>query len=107
MAKVIPLVLKTVRERRGLTQEDLAHRAKLDKQTVCRLETDKSKEGSTRPHTIDGLAEALRTHPADVTGKRPLPDADDDDRSVPRLVQAEFRRQHPSPQRHVLGGGAL
>ncbi len=90
MAKVIPLVLKTVRERRGLTQEDLAQRAKLDKQTVCRLETDKSKEGSTRPHTIDGLAQALRTDPDILTGKRPLPDADDDDRSAHDLSRLNF-----------------
>ncbi len=88
--KVIPLVLKTLRARRGLTQDDLAQRAKLDKQTVCRLETDKSKESSTRRHTIDGLAQALRTDPDVLTGKRPLPDADDDDRSALDLSRLNF-----------------
>ena len=90
MAKVIPLVLKTLRARRGLTQDDLAHRAKLDKQTVCRLETNKDKESSTRRHTIDGLAQALRTDPDVLTGKRPLPDADDDDRSALDLSRLNF-----------------
>ena len=51
-AKVIPLVLKTLRARRGLTQDDLAHRAKLDKQTVCRLETNKDKEKLPRAGTL-------------------------------------------------------
>jgi transcriptional regulator with XRE-family HTH domain len=90
MAKVIPMVLKTMRARRGLTQEDLAHRAKLDKQTVCRLETDKSKEGSTRRHTIDGLAQALRTDPDILTGKSPLPEAQSDDSSPMELSKLNF-----------------
>ncbi len=90
MAKVIPLVLKTLRTRRGLTQEDLADRAKLDKQTVCRLETDKGKESSTRPHTIDGLAQALRTDPDILTGKRPLPDAENGDSSPMELSKLNF-----------------
>ena len=89
-AKVIPLVLKTMRARRGLTQQDLAHRAKLDKQTVCRLETDKGKESSTRRHTIDGLAQALRTDPDILTGKRPLPDAENVDSSPMELSKLNF-----------------
>lgn len=79
---VVPFVLKALRNRRRLTQKGLAERAKVDKQTVYRLEADTRERSSTRRSTVDALARALRTDPEILIGKRPLPVAEEDDRSV-------------------------
>ena len=90
MEKVVAFALRTMRNRRGLTQDELAHKAKVDKQTVYRLETEKSEHGTTRRRTVHGIAQALRTDPDILTGKRPLPNAEDDQRPALELSKLNF-----------------
>ena len=55
--------LRSVRQRRGLTQRELAARAKTGQQTVCRLETLRR---GAYPKTIRKLASALGVAPAEL-----------------------------------------
>jgi len=72
MPKINPEVLKKLREVKGLSQEQLAQRAKFDKQTISRLE--RGKQGNTRPNTIEKLARALNVEGAVLTGHAPIPE---------------------------------
>ena len=55
--------LRSARQRRGLTQRELAARAKTGRQTVCRLETLRR---GAYPKTIRKLASALGVAPAEL-----------------------------------------
>jgi transcriptional regulator with XRE-family HTH domain len=91
MPKVVPLVLKQLRKTKGWTQEELAERAKLDKQTICRLEAESSGHAETRQHTVDGLANALRADPSVLTGRTPLTATQDDEGPLAQMSRLNFR----------------
>lgn len=55
--------LREVRERKVLSQRDLAERAKVDRTTIARLEAG---EGDPHPRTIRRLAEALGVEPLEL-----------------------------------------
>lgn len=67
--------LKVLRERRGLSQNQLAIRAEVGNSTVSRIEAGII----TNPGhiTLGKIAGALRVHPSELTGERPLPPRDD------------------------------
>lgn len=90
MAKIIPLVLKTLRNRKGLSQERLAELAKLNKQTIYRLESDDAGQEVTRGSTVAEIAKVLRTEEGVLTGERPLPDPQDDDGPFPAVSKLSF-----------------
>jgi len=70
MAQVIDAErLKQLRTLRGLTQEELAQRGGVNKQTVYRHE----KGAVGRPRTHDQLAQALGVDPEVLTGEKPIP----------------------------------
>lgn len=52
--------LRTVRERRALTQVELAAKAKINRVSLARIETG---DAEPRPSTIRKLAEALGVEP--------------------------------------------
>lgn len=91
MAKIVPFVLKELRERKGLTQGRLAELAKLNKQTIWRLENDETGQEATRARTVTDLARALRTEESVLTGESPLPDAQDDDGPFPEISKLNFQ----------------
>jgi transcriptional regulator with XRE-family HTH domain len=90
MAKIVPFVLKTLRKRKGLSQERLAELAKLNKQTIYRLENDDAGQEATRGSTVAELAKVLRTEESVLTGERPLPDLQDDDGPFPDMTKLNF-----------------
>jgi transcriptional regulator with XRE-family HTH domain len=57
--------LKELRDRRYLTQRELAARAGMSPATIAKLETNNAEP---RPGTLRKLAEALECHPDDLTG---------------------------------------
>jgi transcriptional regulator with XRE-family HTH domain len=69
--QIEPQRLKQVRKARGLTQEELARKAKLNKQTVYRLETA---VGSVRQANLEKLARSLDVAPEVLTGEAQLPE---------------------------------
>src|SRR5262249_8701547 len=71
------------------SQELLAERAKIDKQTICRLE--QGGHAKTREHTIQQLARVLNTDPAVLTGKSAPPDPVDDDSLYSGMAKLNFR----------------
>jgi transcriptional regulator with XRE-family HTH domain len=73
MAKIVPFVLKRLRKANGLSQEELAQKARIDKQTIFRLEREGG-HAKTRPLTIQRVARALNTEPDVLTGEAPVPD---------------------------------
>jgi transcriptional regulator with XRE-family HTH domain len=66
--------VKAIRRQRQLSQEGLATRAKLSKETIHRIE--KGVQSGIRHRTIDGLAKALDVHPGVLTGELPVPAVD-------------------------------
>ena len=90
MAKIVPFVLKTLRERRRLTQGRLAELAKVNKQTIWRLENDEAGQDAARARTVTDLAKALRTEESVLTGQSPLPEAQDDEGPFPDMSKLNF-----------------
>jgi transcriptional regulator with XRE-family HTH domain len=73
MAQVIDAErLKRMRELSGLTQVKLAEKARLDEQTVYRMER---KNKPIRKGNLERLAQALAVDPEVLTGEKPIPDA--------------------------------
>ena len=73
MAQVIDAErLKRMRERSGLTQDQLAGKARLNKQTVYRLERENR---PIRKRNLERLAQGLAVDPEVLTGEKPIPDA--------------------------------
>jgi transcriptional regulator with XRE-family HTH domain len=80
MAQVIDAErLKRIRKLRGLTQDELAGKARLNKQTVYRLERENR---PIRKRNLDGLAQGLVVDPEVLTGEKPIP-LDDSQPSAP------------------------
>jgi transcriptional regulator with XRE-family HTH domain len=79
MSKIVPFILKRLRTSKGLSQEQLAVRAKINKQTIFRLERDPGSQTNTRERIIQSVARVLGTDPDVLTGQAPLPDATHDD----------------------------
>ena len=80
MAQVIDAErLKRMRKLRGLTQDELAEKARLNKQTVYRLERENR---PIRKRNLDGLAQGLVVDPEVLTGEKPIP-LDDGQPSAP------------------------
>jgi transcriptional regulator with XRE-family HTH domain len=73
--KIVPFVLKRLRQAKGLTQEELARKAKLNPQTVFRLEQEAGRQANTHDRTIQNVAQVLNTQPEVLTGEAPVPDA--------------------------------
>ena len=59
--------LRPARQRRGLTQRQLASRARLGQGTICKLET---LQRGAYPQTLRKLAVALEVSPADLVEGR-------------------------------------
>jgi len=75
MQKIVPEVLKRLRLSRRFSQDELATRSKIDKQTIHRLE--KASNEKTREHTIQQLSRALGVEPAVLTGEKHWDDQDE------------------------------
>jgi transcriptional regulator with XRE-family HTH domain len=76
MTNVVPFTLRRLRKARGWSLEQLAERAKIDKQTIFRLE--KGERSQTRESTIRKLAGALNVERAVLTGETASPETTDD-----------------------------
>jgi transcriptional regulator with XRE-family HTH domain len=74
MAWVNPIILKTLRRRRGWSQERLAEMAKVNKQTISRIE--RGEPENPRENTIKRLAHALGAEPAQLTLEAVTPESD-------------------------------
>jgi transcriptional regulator with XRE-family HTH domain len=72
MAKIEKQNLRKLRETKGLSQEQLAEMAGVNKQTISRLE--RGEQEKTRPRTIARLTRALGVDHAVLTGDAPIPD---------------------------------
>ena len=71
MLTIDPERLKQVRNARRLTQDALGERARLDKQTIYRLEKS---QRPIRKGNLSRLAGALGVGPGVLTGQEPVPD---------------------------------
>ncbi len=71
MDAIQPERLKILRERKKLTQEKLANKVHLTKQTLYRYESGR---GTQRTKNIEAIAEALDVHPDVLRGLKPLPE---------------------------------
>jgi transcriptional regulator with XRE-family HTH domain len=73
MAKVNPFIIQKLRLQKNWTQDRLAEMAKVNKQTISRIE--RGEQNNTRESTIKQLARALGVGPAELTLKTPPPDS--------------------------------
>jgi transcriptional regulator with XRE-family HTH domain len=80
MAKIEPSRLQALRLNKEWSQEKLAEKTKIDKQTISRLE--RGTAGRTRGRTIEQLARALGVEPAVLTAEAPLPETKSEDSIV-------------------------
>ena len=65
--------LRELRTRKGLSQAELARRARIHARTVRRMEREPEQCGKAREDTVHRLAKALGVEPAVLTGDGPLP----------------------------------
>src|SRR5712691_147869 len=89
MPRVVPEVLKRLREDKGWTQEQLAERAKINKQTVSRLERGSCAD--TRPRVVDQLSRALKVEHAVLIGEAPAPLIGRDGEPVDPKIESTVR----------------
>jgi transcriptional regulator with XRE-family HTH domain len=82
MKKVNPFVLKRLRNQKGWSQEKLGEIAKIDKQTIWRIEAGKG--DAARPETVRRLARAFSVQEAVLTGDALVPE-DASERERPKL----------------------
>jgi transcriptional regulator with XRE-family HTH domain len=75
MPQILPHVLKQLRASKGWSLDQLAEKAKINKQTLHRLE--KGEHGSSHESTIRKLARVYGVGQAVLTGEEKLPDAPD------------------------------
>jgi transcriptional regulator with XRE-family HTH domain len=75
MQAIDPHRLKRTRTSHGLTQDELAKKARLNKQTIYRIESGpvESEKRQRRKGTIERLARALNVDPEVLTGEKPIP----------------------------------
>jgi transcriptional regulator with XRE-family HTH domain len=76
MPQIVPFTLIRLRKAKGWSLEQLAERARVDKQTIWRLE--KGEHSMPRESTIKNLARALSVEPAVLTGQMPIPETEAD-----------------------------
>ena len=76
MPRIIPDVIRQRRRAKNWSLDDLAEKAKINKQTLHRLE--KGEHGSSHESTIGKLARALGVSRQVLTGEEKLPDTPDD-----------------------------
>jgi transcriptional regulator with XRE-family HTH domain len=92
--------LKPLRERKALTQSELAQKAGVDRSTISRLETDAE---SAFPTTVRKLAAALGVAPEDLQGGRQTRAAPGTGHASPPFLEhltadqaaRDFLRKHP------------
>jgi transcriptional regulator with XRE-family HTH domain len=72
MKKINPFVLKRLRNQKGWSQEKLGEIAKIDKQTIWRIEAGKA--DAARPETVRRLARAFSVEEAVLTGDASVPE---------------------------------
>jgi transcriptional regulator with XRE-family HTH domain len=91
MARIIPEVLKRLREERGWSLDQLADRTKpkVNRQTIYRIE--KGKQRNSRANTVLQLARALNTAPTVLTGESAVPDKPDTDSRISMMSKLGFR----------------
>lgn len=65
MTRVNPFILQTLRRRKKWSQDRLAEMAKVNKQTISRIE--RGEQDNTRENTIKHIARALGAEPAELT----------------------------------------
>jgi transcriptional regulator with XRE-family HTH domain len=75
MSHILPDVLKRLRAVKGWSLDQLAEKAKINRQTLHRLE--KAEHGNSRESTIRKLARVFGVGQAVLTGEEKLPDAPD------------------------------
>ncbi|MCY4363457.1 MAG: helix-turn-helix transcriptional regulator [Gammaproteobacteria bacterium] len=68
---ISPERLKTLRERKGWTQDKLANESKVSKRQIIRIENSKSSD-NVRQNTVKRLAHALKVEQMVLTGNKPL-----------------------------------
>lgn len=78
MPQIVPFTLRRLRNEKGLSLEQLADRAKIDKQTIWRLE--KGEHTTVHERTLKNLARSLSVEPAVLTGQTPVPETEDNDK---------------------------
>ena len=71
MFQIDPSVLKKLRDDRGLTQDKLAKKSKIDKQTISRLERGERKQ--TRQRIVEALCAVFKVDAAALAGEVPVP----------------------------------
>jgi transcriptional regulator with XRE-family HTH domain len=77
-----------LRKAKGFTLEQLAERARIDKQTVWRLE--KGDHTTVRESTLQKLARALSVEPPVLTGETALPETEEDEGYPSDLSKLKF-----------------
>jgi transcriptional regulator with XRE-family HTH domain len=102
MAKLDGKVLREIRTEQGLTQRELAHRAKVDSGTIHRLETG-GRGGKTRHVTVQKLSTALQVSEAILAGAaaRPKP-RDQDQPGEPETVKDQLNLRVDNAARNAL-----
>lgn len=85
-----PNRLKDLRTDRKLSQEALAKKAKLSKESIHRLEKGGQAQSGAREKTILGLAKALSVEPGVLTGELPIPGEDKTAPSAPDAIAFEM-----------------
>jgi transcriptional regulator with XRE-family HTH domain len=88
MAKVNPFTIQKLRLHKNWTQDRLAEMAKVNKQTISRIE--RGEQDNTRENTINQLARALGVEPAELTLQTPRPGGIESE-PMKRRPQSSFR----------------
>ena len=70
-----PKRLTELRKRKGLSQTQLATRAKISPRQIARIESEASAGSTARDKTLNNLAKALDVEPNVLTGEMPSPSA--------------------------------
>jgi transcriptional regulator with XRE-family HTH domain len=77
MPKIVPFTLIRLRKAKRWSLEQLGGKARIDKQTIWRLEN--GEHTTVRETTVQKLARALGVEPAVLTGQTAVPETEDDD----------------------------
>ena len=88
MAKINPFVIQKLRLQKNWTQDRLAEMAKVNKQTISRIE--RGERDNTRENTIKQLARVLGVEPAELTLET-LPAESSRSEPMKRKSQSSFR----------------
>jgi len=73
-AVISPKNLKTLRERKGWSQEELAKISKVTSRTILAIEKSDKEQVAAQHKTFAGLAKALGERPGVLSGEEPLPE---------------------------------